>query len=243
MQRAARSVALENHRLRALLTARGVSQHEITTYLSAPDTVRDVSEPRSDGTPPAWDPPRLESERTGGPAELETGPGKRAASSLSSKTIGHLPSPLTTAAPSPSSTPPPPHASPDSASPDPGSRDLSIKDIWQEPGPEEPCQAPWRSLQDQQGRTPHVFCDVPAQDASPGILPPVSDCYCPPTSPAPVPHPTLTSEISCEAAAHILAGIRGHEDPGRALSALGCTGSEDCMISNTRLFQLMDEAG
>lgn len=86
------------------------------------------------------------------------------------------------------------------------------------------------------GRAPHLFHDMQGQDAS-GILPPVSDCYCPPMSTASVTDSTWPLEMSCLEAARILAGLSRDADSARHL--LGCIGTEDCMVSSARVFQLM----
>lgn len=52
-----------------------------------------------------------------------------------------------------------------------------------------------------------------------------------------------TLVTSCEAAACIIAGFQGHGDVSQARMALGCDGAADCLVRNTRLFQLMDETG
>ncbi|KAI3332587.1 hypothetical protein F4824DRAFT_289977 [Ustulina deusta] len=52
-----------------------------------------------------------------------------------------------------------------------------------------------------------------------------------------------TLVTSCEAAASIIAGFQGHGDVSQARMALGCDGAADCLVRNTRLFQLMDETG
>ncbi|KAI0399695.1 hypothetical protein F4802DRAFT_602755 [Xylaria palmicola] len=52
-----------------------------------------------------------------------------------------------------------------------------------------------------------------------------------------------TLVTSCDSAALIIAGFQGHEDVSHARAALGCGDTTDCHVRNTRLFQLMDEAG
>ncbi|KAI1630886.1 hypothetical protein F4809DRAFT_227109 [Biscogniauxia mediterranea] len=47
---------------------------------------------------------------------------------------------------------------------------------------------------------------------------------------------------SCDAAASILANLKGHDDTLQAREVLGCGSQKNCHIRNTRLFQLMDEA-
>ncbi|KAL8341212.1 hypothetical protein RB601_005733 [Gaeumannomyces tritici] len=240
MQRAAQSIGLENQRLRALLAGRGVSQHEITAYLSAPDPLRDMSEALSKSAPTPWDRPRLGTGQPGGTVEVAARP--RAGSRLSlSRTIDRLPSPPTTAASSPFLTlegrAPPDSGAP--VSPASTAGDFAMENRRQEPRREVHDQAPWPGLPDP-GLAPHLFYDAPGPHAS-SILPPVSDCYCPPDSPTLALDQTSRLEMSCEAAARILAEIRGHADAAPDLSVLGCMGTRDCMVSNIRVFQLMDE--
>ncbi|KAI0593446.1 hypothetical protein F4775DRAFT_497868 [Biscogniauxia sp. FL1348] len=47
---------------------------------------------------------------------------------------------------------------------------------------------------------------------------------------------------SCDAAASILANLKGHDDTLQAREVLGCGSQRNCHIKNTHLFQLMDEA-
>ncbi|TRX98873.1 hypothetical protein FHL15_000215 [Xylaria flabelliformis] len=48
---------------------------------------------------------------------------------------------------------------------------------------------------------------------------------------------------SCDDAAGIIAGFHGHGDVSHARNVLGCGDAAKCHVKNTRLFQLMDEAG
>ncbi|OIW32812.1 hypothetical protein CONLIGDRAFT_153727 [Coniochaeta ligniaria NRRL 30616] len=50
-------------------------------------------------------------------------------------------------------------------------------------------------------------------------------------------------ETSCDVAAAILANMQGHEDTSRARVVLGCTSPSNCIVKNTRVFDLLDEAG
>jgi hypothetical protein len=54
---------------------------------------------------------------------------------------------------------------------------------------------------------------------------------------------TSGNETSCEVAAAILANMQGHGDTSRARVALGCEGPSDCTVKNTRVLELLDEAG
>ncbi|KAK0743461.1 hypothetical protein B0T18DRAFT_415264 [Schizothecium vesticola] len=231
MQQAARLVTLENQRLRLLLAARGVSQHEITAHLSAPDTLRDGSEARPDIKPPAWHRPRSATRYTAGAMKAAGGP---RAWPMPSPVHHHHPSPPTTAASSPS-----PdsmslgHASPGPASSVSEASDHAMMEARWESRHEEPSQGSLGQV-----HAPHLFHDMQGQDAS-GILPPVYDCYCPPLSPASVTNSTWPLEMSCLEAASILAGIS--RDADLACDLLGCVGTEDCMVSSARVFQLMVE--
>ncbi|KAI1736499.1 hypothetical protein F4680DRAFT_254854 [Xylaria scruposa] len=48
---------------------------------------------------------------------------------------------------------------------------------------------------------------------------------------------------SCDDAASIIADFQGHGDVSHARKVLGCGDAAKCHVKNTRLFQLMDEAG
>ncbi|KAI3332437.1 hypothetical protein HD806DRAFT_480537 [Xylariaceae sp. AK1471] len=48
---------------------------------------------------------------------------------------------------------------------------------------------------------------------------------------------------SCDDAASIIADFQGHGDVSHVRNVLGCGDATDCHVKNTRLFQLMDEAG
>ncbi|KAK4101128.1 hypothetical protein N658DRAFT_496829 [Parathielavia hyrcaniae] len=50
-------------------------------------------------------------------------------------------------------------------------------------------------------------------------------------------------EMSCTAAAHIMANIYRDGNEERAREAMGCSGSEECFVKNTVLFQLLDNSG
>ena len=47
-------------------------------------------------------------------------------------------------------------------------------------------------------------------------------------------------EISCVAAAEIIAGMRGHDNPEEVWPELGCSSSRKCMVKNMAIFQIMD---
>lgn len=77
------------------------------------------------------------------------------------------------------------------------------------------------------------------------VLPSVSDCFCPPSPRAPqtAQCPAVaTTETSCITAAEIIAELYEHRDAAKALVALGCSGSNDCLVKNVKVFQLIDDA-
>lgn len=49
------------------------------------------------------------------------------------------------------------------------------------------------------------------------------------------------NEISCLAAAEIIAGMRGHDNPEGILPELGCGSSKKCMVKSMAIFQIMDQ--
>ena len=65
-----------------------------------------------------------------------------------------------------------------------------------------------------------------------------------PPSPSPSPPSTASShlEMSCTAAAQIMANMYRDGSKELAREALGCTGPEECMVKTTLVFQLLDRA-
>lgn len=218
MQQAARLVTLENQRLRHLLAARGVSQHEITAHLSAYDTSSDGAEAGPGSIPSAWN---HRCSATGHAVDTS-----KTAAGPTPSTFNHLHSPPTTAVPSPDPTPLG-YASPYPASSGLEASDYRMMEARQEPG---------------QGHAPPLFHDMQGQDAS-GTLPSMSDFYCDPMSPASVSDSASSPEMSCLEAAGILAGISQNADSASHQLLLGCIGNEDCTISSARVFQLMVDLG
>ncbi|OAA41764.1 hypothetical protein NOR_05272 [Metarhizium rileyi] len=50
-------------------------------------------------------------------------------------------------------------------------------------------------------------------------------------------------EMSCNAAAAIIAEMQGHADANTAKTRLGCRGSQDCLVKNTLMFQILESEG
>lgn len=49
-------------------------------------------------------------------------------------------------------------------------------------------------------------------------------------------------EMSCSAAAEIIAGSHGHDDNSMARTALGCTGVSHCVIRNTQVLEVLQNS-
>lgn len=73
------------------------------------------------------------------------------------------------------------------------------------------------------------------------LLPAISDCFCPANSNvAPYNTDRLMLEMSCETAAKIIVGMRGHGDVALARSELGCAEEKNCNVKNIHVLQIMD---
>jgi hypothetical protein len=83
-----------------------------------------------------------------------------------------------------------------------------------------------------------TYAQPAAEDAD---CPSTADCFCPPpTTPAPQENRSGL-EISCEAAATIIAQMRGDGDRISARASLGCKSDEECTIRNSTLMQILDD--
>lgn len=51
----------------------------------------------------------------------------------------------------------------------------------------------------------------------------------------------IDDTTACEAAAEIIANMRGHNSATEILADLGCSGDIDCVVKNTTVFQVMDQ--
>ncbi|KAH8891631.1 hypothetical protein GQ53DRAFT_687197 [Thozetella sp. PMI_491] len=61
------------------------------------------------------------------------------------------------------------------------------------------------------------------------------------------PYPTVLeapqfAQMPCVTAAGIIAGLDGEKDAAKALLALGCSGTNNCFVKHSKLFQLIDNA-
>ncbi|KJK82885.1 hypothetical protein H634G_02022 [Metarhizium anisopliae BRIP 53293] len=88
---------------------------------------------------------------------------------------------------------------------------------------------------------------VPQQDApSPSTVETNTRAVTPTSSPDAaglVPGFSSPMEMSCSAAAAIIAEMQGHGDLGASKARLGCRGQQECMVKNTMLFQILESEG
>ncbi|KAF1975182.1 hypothetical protein BU23DRAFT_552597 [Bimuria novae-zelandiae CBS 107.79] len=94
---------------------------------------------------------------------------------------------------------------------------------------------------DSQGHRDSNDSNFPCTVIEPSDCPSTLDCFC---APPPVSeyHPASSQlEISCEAAAAVIANMRGHGDRESIRASLGCRGQEHCTIKNSTVLQIMDE--
>jgi hypothetical protein len=71
--------------------------------------------------------------------------------------------------------------------------------------------------------------------------PNTADCFCPPSTTLAPQENRSGLEISCEAAATIIAQMRGDGDRIAARASLGCRSDEECTIRNSTLMQILDD--
>lgn len=238
MQMAARAILVENQRLRSLLALHGISQEEIDSYLTSSrlsdgggsETLSGVGcitgETTRNRQPPASLPARntsLHSQRHGSsvaePSIVRRFPSS-SATLASSPAAERCPSSDTSLhAPRPTSLPQ--ITSRNLAATRPHGRQDEQDHQWPKDGQ-------------------HHTADHSASSST-NMLPPVSDCFCPPEQSTSHANSLEAHETSCDAAAEILAELHSHRDTVEARRALGCTGTSNCSVKNTTIFQLMDE--
>jgi hypothetical protein len=81
----------------------------------------------------------------------------------------------------------------------------------------------------------------PADDASPSVPASDSNIKSPTSDEQYHAQYSGRDEISCLAAAEIIAGMRGHDNPEEVWPELGCDSSRKCMVKNMDIFQIMDQ--
>ncbi|KAL4723579.1 hypothetical protein ACLX1H_009217 [Fusarium chlamydosporum] len=82
--------------------------------------------------------------------------------------------------------------------------------------------------------------DLPDSASHADILPPVTDCFCPPSSPVPITG-HWNSRMSCQAAVDIISGLESMVDLEKVRDLLQCEDPNDCLVGNSDVFQILDE--
>lgn len=212
MQSAARKVAWENEQLRELLQLKGVSVGEVEAWIRGREETA-----RGRGMQMKSQNGRFES----GPAQESSGCASRPGCCPSQQQA--LPSPPASTASTAPTTP--------------------VEAL----GPAlSPKLGPNASIT---GDSPHTVLEPCCNSSNtnnehdrPSLLPAVSDCFCPTTNNT---RPSRTDEsmleMSCETAANIIAGMRGHGDHATVREELGCCDSDKtCSVRNVRVLQVME---
>lgn len=245
MQQAAKAVALENQMLRGLLHARGVSQQEIDAYRWRFSRIGRETETvlGSDSSRRITTAKRRQS-RSNTPAPSDDG---------FTEMVG---SPRTTNASFSPPSAPPPSSAPPTAKPLEAVPIIAATSIPPTSDPEDSAMINIDSHDDRDHDDNHdslcasqVLCRDPtklwnncpemATVSGSDILPPLPDCYCPPDPPLSTARPTITA-ISCEVAIRIIIDLQCYMDSVQARELLDCVGSSDCLVQNSKLFQILD---
>ncbi|KAM0258717.1 hypothetical protein ACHAQJ_003726 [Trichoderma viride] len=242
MQYAARSVFAENMRLRALLNLHGISEGEISQYLSSPDhTASGISKTRAGKGKRTC--------RSNGHSSLQTAqprmsPVDAVVNSASSRCQDSSPSAATRSVPkaadgwrtSAATSETVPLMPIESSSTARSSADAV----------QHHCQSDKVDYYQRSGDEDHQDLEHMGYfegETAGDILPSTLDCFCPPGPSTTDASRTEALETSCDTAAAILVELHDQTDAARARIALGCTGTSSCSVRNTTIFRLMDELG
>lgn len=200
MQRAARAVALENTRLRALLARHGVVAGEVEAWLRS---FQGAGE-----------------EVVGQAARKGSGILGDGIQSRGGDAVGRGASDSSTTPDRPPEDPPAPAALP--------------------PAPTPAADPPPLLMPE----SPIATCSLypPSAASHPDACPSTDSCFCPPMPAARDVTPRSGLEISCEAAATIIAEMRGDGDREAVCASLGCGPGEVCTVKNATVLQIMNES-
>jgi hypothetical protein len=213
MQRAARKVANDNVRLRALLARNGVSQEAVDAYLRSYDNVENSEGAWAATVEPPLPCEARTSEIVSGPAPCLTPSSDHAQHSFAHNERHNIHSPVQEDSPALPST-----------------RQMGLS-----PSKARECI---NNLQD--NSHPHDICQT-SYDVEDEECPNSPSCFGAPVTTANDHHVGFGLEISCETAATIIAEMRGDGDRESVRTSLGCRGSAECSIKNTTVLQVMDE--
>jgi hypothetical protein len=224
MQRAARKVAQDNMRLRALLALHGVSSEQVNSFLqSTGESVIPVvagSSLQSPFTTPLHQGAEKERNLFAQPPEFSHRNG--------SQYLGHEQSRSDSQSVSDTAEN---HSAQNPAS----SRPFGSIVQPQNPSPEPPAECDPQS--DYEDHARNFSRPVPGPSECPSSL----ECFCAPPLASEYRPSSSGLKISCEAAATVIAEMRGCGDRDSIRASLGCRGQESCTVKNSMVLQIMDE--
>jgi hypothetical protein len=213
MQRAARKVANDNVRLRALLARNGVSQEVVDSYLRSFDNVENSGDAWVATVEPSPPCEVRTPEMVSGPALCLTHSSDHAQHSVPHHDRHNI---LLQVQENPPALP--------------TTRQMRLS----------PSTAREHIDNLQDNSYPHDTSQT-SYDIEGEECPNSPSCFCTPVSTA-IDQPTSFGlEISCETAATIIAEMRGDGDRESVRASLGCNGRTECSIKNTTVLQVMDE--
>jgi hypothetical protein len=225
MQRAARKVAQDNVRLRDLLALHGVSSEQVESFLRASDEPGPSGATHFSLQSPSTTPRCEGVEKVGD----SFSPPAESLRHSDRQYLGHE-------HPTLDSRPVPDTAENDSAQV-PDSSQLSASIV--QPGTPSPeTLAECDDAQShREGHAGNFLRPAPESSECPSSL----ECFCAPP-PASEYRPSSSGlKISCEAAATVIAEMRGYGDRDSIRASLGCRGQETCTVKNSMVMQIMDE--
>lgn len=243
MQQVAQAVVWENKNLRGLLHLRGVSQYDIDDHLSLVGSIG--TEPNLDlrnSLQRGSDPPSPCGQRYSAMEQPSTNTLYTIATYP--QDIDDLPSPLST-----------PLLNPPSSIPSCGlatlapARSTPLADM-----AEIDCVATNNHDHEKRGSYDSYTTQLPdrtsisfiCNDNFPDpvsridILPLVTDCFCPPDSPISI-SDHWNRGLSCKTAIDIIAGLQNNIDSDQVRGLLHCKESDDCIVQNSSVFQILDK--
>lgn len=239
MQRVARAVAWENKHLRSLLDLRGVSQDEVDHYLFLAGSVGSALNMDSweslkdciDSSPPHGQSVREQPDPSPGDTTADSPPPPSTPSSNSSS--------LTPAQLMEASVPA--RASPPNDTPSPGTVEAVDRSVTNNRGHKTYDSPDTHATENGQcvntlSMYNYGWTELGTQT---DILPQITECFCPPNSPASI-SGHWDKGLSCEAAVEIISGLQKTLDSDRIRHLLHCKEADDCLVQNSSVFQIID---
>jgi hypothetical protein len=243
MQRVAQAVAWENKHLRALLHLRGVSQYDINDHLSLVGSIG--TEPNLDlrsSLQRGSDPPSPCGQRY---SAMEQ-PSTDALHTIATypQDMDDIPSPPSTPLSNSSSSIPSRELATSAPARSTPSVDMAEADCVATNNRDHEKRDSYDSYTTQLAdRTSISFiCNdsLPDPGSRTDILPPVTDCFCPPDSPISI-SGHWNRGLSCKTAIDIIAGLQNNVDSDQVRDLLHCKESDDCLVQNSSVFQILDK--